>query len=129
VLEPVFAALNNAQVKYLIVGGLAIHAYGYERLTRDVDMVMGLDPGNIIRGLRALLDIGYGMPIPATPEEFADAGQRESWRREKTMIVLKLWSDEHRRTPVDVLFMNHSILQVNTGERNGIPWRLIFKYR
>jgi hypothetical protein len=41
VLKPVFAALNHAQVKYLIVGGLAVHAYGYERLTRDVDMVMG----------------------------------------------------------------------------------------
>jgi hypothetical protein len=63
-------------------------------------MVTGLDPGNVIRGLRALLHIGYRMPIPVTPDEFADAGQRQSWRREKNMIVLKLWSDDHRRTPV-----------------------------
>jgi hypothetical protein len=32
----------------------------------------------------------------------AYGGQRKSWRREKTMIVLKLWSDEYRRRSVDV---------------------------
>ena len=31
-----------------------------------------------------------------------DARTRERWREEKQMIVLKLWSDEHRRTPIDV---------------------------
>jgi hypothetical protein len=33
---------------------------------------------------------------------FADRELRETWRREKGMLVLKLWSDKHRRTPLDV---------------------------
>ena len=37
-----------------------------------------------------------------TPEQFANVKLREEWRREKNMIVLQLWSDEHRRTPIDV---------------------------
>jgi hypothetical protein len=45
------------------------------------------------------LGINWGFPPP--PEEFADASKRENWREEKGMIVLKLWSDLHRRTPVD----------------------------
>jgi hypothetical protein len=101
-VEAIIHALNAAEVQYLVVGGLAVNAYGYERLTRDVDLVIGLEPANIVRGLRALLDIGYGMAIPVTPEEFADPARREIWRREKKMIVLKLWSDRHHRTPVDV---------------------------
>lgn len=40
--------------------------------------------------------------MPAKPEEFADAATREHWRNAKQMIVLKLWSDEHRRTPIDI---------------------------
>lgn len=31
-----------------------------------------------------------------------DPAIREKWRTDKGMIVLKLWSDEHRRTPIDV---------------------------
>jgi hypothetical protein len=101
-VEAVAATLNAAGVEYLIVGGLAVNTHGYERLTRDMDVVIGLEPDNIVRGLRALMEIGYQLSIPVTPEQFADAAQREAWRKEKNMIVLKLWSDRHRRTPVDV---------------------------
>lgn len=101
-VEAIVRALNDAKVEYLIVGGLAVVAHGYERLTRDVDLVIGLERENIIRGLRALISIGYRMGIPVTPEQFADSETREKWRVEKNMIVLKLWSDEHARTPVDV---------------------------
>src|SRR2546423_9887828 len=101
-VEAVIAALNVAQVQYLIVGGLAVNVHGYERLTRDIDLVIGLEPQNITRGLEALIAIGYQMSIPITPEQFADKSLREAWRKEKEMVVLKLWSETHRRTPVDV---------------------------
>ena len=101
-MEAIVKALNEAKVRYLIVGGLAVIAHGYERFTNDVDLVIGLDRDNIRRGLRALMALGYQMRIPVTPEQFADPRLRESWRREKDMTVLPLWSDAHRRTPVDV---------------------------
>src|SRR6266478_2483923 len=101
-VEAIVRALNTAEVEYLIVGGLAVNVHGYERLTQDVDLVIGLAPNNIVRGLRALSEIGYRMPIPITPEQFADATNRETWQKEKNMTVLRLWSDLHRRTPVDV---------------------------
>jgi predicted nucleotidyltransferase len=101
-IEAIFKALNKSRVKYLIVGGLAVVAYGYERLTRNVDLVIGLGRDNIIRGLRALMAIDYHLKIPVTPEQFADPALRKTWRREKNMVVLQLWSDLHRRTPVDV---------------------------
>jgi hypothetical protein len=52
--------------------------------------------------LECLFEIGYRLAIPVSVEDFADASKREAWRVEKGMIVLKLWSDDHRRTPVDV---------------------------
>jgi hypothetical protein len=101
-IEAIVHALNAAAVEYLVVGGLAVNAHGYVRATRDIDLVIGLEPGNARRGLEALLGIGYQMSIPASPASFADPQVREQWRREKQMIVLKLWSDKHRKTPVDV---------------------------
>jgi hypothetical protein len=101
-VEAIVGALNTAEVQYLIVGGLAVNAHGFVRLTRDVDLVLQLDPGNVSKGLKALLDIGYRMSIPAKPEDFANPGMRENWRQNKGMITLKLWSDQHQRTPVDI---------------------------
>lgn len=101
-VEAIVRALNDAAVQYLIVGGLAVNAHGFERATKDVDLVIGLQRDNIIRGLKALLAIGYQMSIPVTPEDFADTARREAWRRDKGMVVLKLWSDTHRSTPIDV---------------------------
>ena len=101
-VEAIVRALNDANVRYLIVDGLAVNAHGYVRLTVDVDLVIGLERENIIRGLRVLEGIDYQMAIPVTPEAFADPVLRETWRKEKGMIALKLWSDSHRRTPVDV---------------------------
>src|SRR5450432_4720224 len=92
-VEAVVRALNDAQVQYLIVGGLAVNAHGYERLTVDLDLVIGLDGENIVRGLRALEAADYHMSIPVTPEQFADAALRQQWQAEKGMVVLRLWSD------------------------------------
>ncbi len=101
-VESIVGVLNAAKVDYLIVSGLAVNAHGFVRLTRDVDLVVRLTPENAAAGLHALLDIGYQMSIPENPAAFADAAARQRWREEKGMVVLKLWSDEHRRTPVDL---------------------------
>ena len=101
-VETIVRTLNAAQVQYLIVGGLAVNAHGFVRLTRDVDIVLHLEPANAERGLSALLAAGWQLAIPEQPAAFADAALRERWRTEKNLIVLKLWSDVHRRTPIDV---------------------------
>jgi hypothetical protein len=59
-VEAIVQALNRANVQYLIVGGLAVNAHGFVRLTRGVDLVLQLDPGNASKGLNALLDTGVG---------------------------------------------------------------------
>lgn len=54
----VFEALNRAGIDYLVVGGLAVNAHGYVRMTMDIDLVVSLEPGNITRALYALAEIG-----------------------------------------------------------------------
>lgn len=95
-VEGIVGALNEASVQYLIVGGLAVNAHGYERLTQDVDLVIRLTPDNVVRGLQALAEIGYRMPIPVTPEQFADAANRETWRTEKNAALERFASTNTR---------------------------------
>lgn len=101
-VEAVVAALNAAEVRYLIVGGLAVNAHGYQRTTVDLDMVIQLHTQNLLRGMKALGGLGYAPRIPVSIEQFSDPIQRESWRSEKGMLVFQLHSDQHKTTPIDI---------------------------
>ena len=98
----ILRALNDAEVRVLVVGGLAVNAHGYLRLTKDADLAIDLVPDNIVRAFEALATLGYRPRIPITAAQFADPVLRETWIREKEMKVLQFFSDEHRETPVDV---------------------------
>ncbi len=95
-------ALDEAHVRYLVAGGLAVGAHGYVRFTKDADLVVQLAPENILRAFAALGAMGYRPLVPITAEQFADVVLRESWVRDKGMQVLQFWSDAHRETPVDI---------------------------
>ena len=101
-VEAVVRALNEAGARYLIVGGVAVNVHGYVRLTMDLDLVIQLRPENIVTAWEAMEKIGYRARIPVGAKDFANEKKREQWRREKGMLVLQFWSDEHRRTQVDV---------------------------
>ncbi len=92
--EAIARALQNAGVRYLVAGGLAVNAHGFLRFTKDVDLVMDLAPENVRRAFDALASLGYRPRVPITADEFADADMRQTWIREKGMQVLQLWSDE-----------------------------------
>lgn len=100
--ESIVRALNEAGVRYLIAGGLAVNAHGYLRFTNDIDFVIQLIPDNINRAFAALATLGYKPTVPVTAEQFADCAMREGWIRDRGMQVLQLWSDRHRETPIDI---------------------------
>jgi len=101
-LETLVRALNQGEVRYLIVGGVAVNSHGYGRNTYDIDLVIQLEKNNIEKGFAALASAGWYPSIPVGSNEFADKETRESWIRDKGMIVLKMWSDLHAETPVDI---------------------------
>ena len=100
--DALVSALDRAQVRYLVAGGLAVNAHGVLRFTKDVDLVVQLVPENIGRAFEALAGLGYRPNVPVTAALFSDAPTRERWIREKGMQVLQFWSDAHRETPVDL---------------------------
>ena len=101
-LETVFKALNQAGVRYLVVGGLAVMAHGYVRVTRDLDLVLALDGKNPEDALRAFERLGYGPNLPVELMDFADPEKRRQWKAEKGMQVYQLVSDSLVDCPIDL---------------------------
>lgn len=56
-----FAALNEAQAKYLVVGAYAVAFHAEPRFTRDLGVWVEASPANAPRVFRALRDFGAPM--------------------------------------------------------------------
>ncbi|WP_173050321.1 hypothetical protein [Nitrospira sp. KM1] len=52
-LERLATALDRAGIPYMIIGGQAVLLYGEPRLTRDIDVTLGIDVDRV-SGLLAL---------------------------------------------------------------------------
>jgi hypothetical protein len=100
--EAIVRALHQAEVPFIVVGGIAVNAHGYGRLTNDVDIVIRLRPDTIAAAFRSLASLGYVPRVPITAEQFSDAAQRAFWIAERQMQVLNFSSDQHRETQVDL---------------------------
>jgi hypothetical protein len=101
-VEALVRALNAANVRYLVVGGLAVVAHGFVRFTADIDLVLDLDEQNLRHALSALTSLGYRPRAPVAFEQFLDPAQRALWVREKGLTVFSLYSPSHQATEVDV---------------------------
>jgi hypothetical protein len=91
-IEFTLAALTNAGVKYLVVGGVAVVLHGHLRVTADLDLVVKLDRENLEKAVGVLDGLGFRPRAPIPLAHFADAEIRESWVREKGLTVFSLWS-------------------------------------
>ena len=101
-VRQIFAALNDARVDYVVVGGLAVILHGYLRATADLDLAIGLAPDNASRGMRALAAIGLQPRLPVAMDDFADADKRADWLHNRNMLVFPLWDPDNPLRSVDV---------------------------
>jgi predicted nucleotidyltransferase len=103
VYEPIFKILNEAGVRYVVVGGVATLLHGYARLTADVDLAVDLAPQEVRKMIRALANKGFRPQVPVSAETFADPAVREQWIREKHMRAFSLVDLRNPMRVVDLL--------------------------
>jgi hypothetical protein len=101
-LETIFRTLNEAQARYLVVGGVAVIAHGHRRFTEDLDLVLDLSPESLSRALTALESLGYRPIIPVRIHDFASPELRLNWRENRNMKVFSLVSDQHPEVTIDI---------------------------
>jgi hypothetical protein len=101
-IEQVLAALNAQDVRYLVVGGVAVVLHGHLRTTADLDLVVELVPDNARRAISALAGLGFRPCAPVSAEVFADGAVRASWIHEKELTVFSLWSAQLPAIEVDL---------------------------
>ena len=98
-----FRALQEYDVRYLVVGGVAVNLHGVGRLTADVDLMLALDAQNLGRFVAAARGFALKPVVPVKLNDFADAVKVRGWIEEKGMLAFALRSSDPATPTVDIL--------------------------
>jgi hypothetical protein len=113
--DEILRRLNDAGVRFVVVGGLAAQAHGSTSLTTDLDICYARDPDNL-RGLAAVLDdiaaIRRGLPADAPRMPPLDA---------RTLRAGGLFTLATRFGDVDLLADPDPGLDFDTLVRSAVP--------
>lgn len=91
-LHDVMSALDSANVRVLVAGGLAVVAHGHVRATENLDLVVDPDSANVERFFGVLRQFRYDPRAFVRLSDFASLSVREAWILKKTTPVLPLSS-------------------------------------
>lgn len=85
-----------------------MNLHGIPRMTYDVDLMILLDPENIMKIVNKLASWGYSPRAPVQPKDLADEKTREVWIKEKNLKAFSFFSEEHPVGEIDLL-IDHPI--------------------
>ena len=71
--EKLLAKLARAEVKFIIVGGVAVALNGFVRTTEDIDILIEASAENVTRLLDELRNFGEGHARELSPADFSDS--------------------------------------------------------
>ena len=128
-LREIFKALADAEVEYVVVGGLAVIMHGHLRAARDLDLVIGLHPDNCAKAMDAFSGIGLRPRLPVTLADFADPAKREDWAQNRNMLVFQLWDPANPERSVNVfvrepLDFRAMLSEAVIKDLDGVPIRV-----
>lgn len=104
--ESIIQALEQGGVRYVVAGGFAVNLHGFLRFTKDIDLLIDLDPENASRAMRVLADLGLQPRVPVAIDDFADEGKRNEWFQQRNMLVFQLWHPTDAFCTVDIFIRN-----------------------
>jgi predicted nucleotidyltransferase len=100
--EELLASLDEARVRFVVVGGLAVVIQGFARLTADVDLVIDLDRENVLRTVDTLTARGLRPLLPVNPHDFADGAVRRNWIETRNLQVFSMRDERNPLLTVDL---------------------------
>jgi len=96
-------SLSEGQVRYVLVGGMAVQLHGFVRSTFGIDLVLAMNDENLVRFIEVAKRFGLTPSIPVPIDSLRNAAQIEQWHREKGMLAFALREPQIGGGVVDIL--------------------------
>jgi len=106
IYREIFKEFEKRDVRYLIVGGMAVNLYGYIRLTMDLDIMVDLSDRNVSKVVNVMEEFGYTPRVPVNPHEFISEEKRDEWIKEKGAVVFTFIDVKRPFKHIDIFLSN-----------------------
>lgn len=103
--ENILKAFFENNIRYLVVGGLAINLHGVPRLTVDLDIIIDLHDNNITKLLSTLDRLGFKARLPIDAEDLKSSAERDKWVKQRNMIAFSFVNEKRTSEELDVLLV------------------------
>ena len=100
--EEIFRAFQKHEVKYVLVGGIAVNLLGAMRSTVDLDILVEMSDDNLRKIVDILQSQGYRAKHPIDPMKLADRKTREDWIERKHMKAFNFYKEDELKE-VDIV--------------------------
>jgi len=108
IYEDILREFELQQVRYVVVGGVAVNLYGYARLTVDLDVMIDLAEENLFKVVSIMDRLGYKPRVPVKPGEIISPAKRNEWIEQKGAVVFTFVHLDRPYRHLDI-FLNNPI--------------------
>jgi len=99
-------AFYRSNIKFLVVGGLAVNLYGVPRVTQDIDIILFMEKENVLAFCQVMKELGYMPRLPVNPEDMADSEKLREWTEERNMKAFSFYHKEKNYKVVDIVLIH-----------------------
>ncbi|MFW9915706.1 MAG: nucleotidyl transferase AbiEii/AbiGii toxin family protein [Candidatus Thorarchaeota archaeon] len=105
-MRRILVSLYEFDIRYLLVGGLAINLYGIPRTTADIDILLDLSDSNLVNFIQCMKDLGLKLKQPVNESSLLQETYRKALRTEKNVVVLTYENTENPLEIIDFFIEN-----------------------
>ena len=98
-----FSKLQQFEVQYLLIGGLAVSLHGVERATMDIDITVAMQPNNLDKLIACAESLALKPVLPIPLSSLKNIEQLKQWHQEKNLLAFALRTEELAGVTLDIL--------------------------
>jgi predicted nucleotidyltransferase len=103
----IIGELEKNEIKYLIIGGVAVNLYGHPRVTKDLDIMISFEKQNMDKFIDVMNRLNFKPRAPVDPVQLADKSMRDLWKNEKNMKVFSFYNAKNDFEIIDVMIQDY----------------------
>lgn len=97
------SALAEQEVRFVVVGGVAVNLRGVPRSTADLDIAVELEKQNLIRAQEALTGVGLLPLLPESADKLADTEVLRDWIETRNLRAFTFQDPSNPLKQVDLV--------------------------
>jgi|SRR5881397_2657506 len=120
-INEILFALTDAEVEFVVGGGVAAVLHGVERVTLDIDLALDMDPANVEKFLHVIRGLGLQPRVPILARDLMSREAVQRMIAEKGALVFSFVDFDRPLRHVDIFLQdNLSFGELNRDAREVV---------